>query len=77
MRPARFEIARHFDAVVDFEPAAEAVAHVCLDQHRISLPAASIASCLHIFMKRIRFSSDPPYSSRRRFVYGDRNWLIR
>lgn len=22
-------------------------------------------------MKRIRFSSDPPYSSRRRFVYGD------
>ena len=48
MRPARFEIARHFDAVVDFEPAAEAVAHVCLDQHR-HIAAGSFHRLLHTY----------------------------
>ena len=43
----------------------------------ISFPAAFITSSITMSIKRIRFCSEPPYASLRRFVAGDRNWLIR
>ena len=39
--------------------------------------AASITSSIHIRIKRIRLSSEPPNSSRRWLVYGERNCEIR
>ena len=43
----------------------------------ISFPAAFITFSMHMRINRMRLSSEPPYSSRRRLVYGDRNWLMR
>ena len=43
----------------------------------MSLPAAFITSSITMSMNRIRFCREPPNSSLRWLVEGDRNWLIR
>ena len=40
-------------------------------------PAAAITSAITIRINRILFSSDPPNSSFRWLVDGDKNWLMR